>query len=157
MDIKPCASLHFSSYNVQSSNGRSLTFPNIDFKKLLDYQYDKYKTFKMVFNGFYNIFSVNTPATQRIVNVQMTGLDFFNCYDYSNGQRKVANFGTVMVDRQNNSAITLTSAISGVMFNKPQAKVDITITLYDALTNTSTNANYQSLLYSFSIYGIEKE
>ena len=156
--MKPCASLHLSSYNIVSSNGRSLTFPNIDFKNLMDYQYNKYKTFKLVLNSFYNFSSVAFPATQRIINIQVSGLDFFQCYDYSNGQRKIANFGTFMCDRSSASAITLTSAIQGVMFNKPQSgKVDITVTLYDALTNTSTTANYGSLLFCFSIYGIEKE
>ena len=156
--MNPCASLHLSSYNVVSSNGRSLTFPNIDFKKLMDYQYDKYKTFKLVLNSFYNLNSSAMLIYQRIVNIQVSGLDFIQCYDFSNGQRKIANFGTFLCDRQSASAITLTSAIQGVMFNKPQSgKVDITVTLYDAMTNTSSTANYQSLLFCFSIYGIEKE
>lgn len=143
----------------KDANNISCTWRNISLKNVLGYLYYKYDKFKICLTSFGNANSTAIASiTDRIMNVNMTGFQWYNqTYDSAiNANTSTTVISTVDFISSGGRNINYTGEI-GWVFIKPNTEfIDITINLTRCSDNgINTAQNYGPSVYCFSIYGVE--
>lgn len=132
------------------SLGTTIQYNNFRIKECLGDMFYKYNTFKLVLNGVIAFSGVS--ATNSLLSVKMSGLDWVNTYEYKiTSDDSVAFLGTITAGINNQL-----SNFIGCDFNRPSNDVvNLTINLHDLSTNSKNpTLNYGLFVFYFTIYGV---
>ena len=158
-----------NQYGTISNNRCTLTWKNINMKKILSEMYDKYETFNL---KLYQITQSTTlftgsaiTVTGSLVDVRISGLPFLN-----NGYNIVSRNNTnelyltsiaPTLANYTNAGIVITSNPVCLTFGKCTEVVNITIDIKNTKDQTypviAANTAIGQFLFHFKIFGIPKE
>lgn len=141
------------------TNNTNITWRNISLKNVLGHLFYKYSKFKICFTSFGNVNTSTLTAVDRIMTVNMTGLQWYNqTYDSSiNANTSNVVISTVDFVSAAGRNINFTGEM-GWVFIKPNTEyIDININLTRCSDGGLNGAvNYGPSVFCFSIYGIEE-
>ncbi len=136
--------------------GGYLVFNNFNMREILGDLYDKYDKFKLVLNAVSNSNTNTTMNYERHIAIQMSGLSWVNCLDYSSNDSTTATLGILSIG-VNSLSNNQMSSNWGCVFNKPSNNnVSLTISLYGMFYNeVRLNNDYGNTTFYFNIYGVK--
>ena len=160
-----------NQYGTIANNRCTLTWKNVDMRRVLGEMYDKYETFNMYLYqinqsvGFGG--SATCAANQQLVDIRIRGLQFLN-----NGYNTISRNNTSsafltsyvlnLTSNANASIGTVTPMFNPtiVTFGKNSDCVDITIdmkcTYGQAYPQITLNQSFGTFVFMFKFYGIPK-
>ena len=158
-----------NQYGTITNNRCTLTWKNVDMRRVLGVLYDKYETFNMYLyqinqsQGFGA--SATCTANQQLVNIRISGLQFLN-NGYNTISRNNTNTAFLtsyvlnLTSNANTSLGTVTPMFNPtiITFGKSADRVDITIdmkcTHNQAYPVTAAAMSFGTFVFMFKFYGI---
>ena len=175
--MNECACFLFNNFitnsnlgRVMSSDRKIFSYPNFNMQKLCSMFWDKHTDFEIQMAQSMQRGGQNLSADNRVLTLQMSGLNFVNNgTKQSNAETRLnlstdnALLGTLIVPSVGNETNVLMSyPVAPVQFKKDQDTVPLTITYKNIdnrmlfAANLTSNDMYQIVFFVKPIYGVEK-